>query len=208
MRRLVVIIFLLYGVAYGYSRLAQYGTEVPAVDVNKEMTDVYYKLSIHRHIVDSLGLRLDSLSYPQIFYAYDSIGGINIPVMETRIIRLDTEIIKDPIYAHADNDSIVGINQDGLYEINAAASIVADTPTDVAWYLYLYVYTKDAWYYIPYGLAYGHSGSLYSSPSSLAIDAIYPFDSGDSIQIRIVSIAGDNITTVAGTVHLFIEKIR
>lgn len=208
----VVAIFLLLGVEICRAQTPP----APVIDYNWYPDplgiwlcnlDIYRILQQHTAEDDTLHNRIDSM-LAQVFYAYDSVGGLDVSVLDERQIRLDTEIYKDDIYSHADGDSIVAINADGLYRINAAASIAADTPTDVTWYLYLYIFSSASWYQMPCGVAYGHAGSSYSLIGSVSLDVIYPFDSGDSVQVRIVAVAGDNITTVAGTVHLMIEKIQ
>lgn len=203
----LILFLLLCSPLFAYDRLAYYGDKIPPVDANKEMIDVYHKLTVHRHILDSLGVKSDSIAGRQIFFAYDSVGGQAIPTIESRNIQFDTEICKDAIYTHTSDSSTVALNADGRYRLRAQASVEADTPSDVLWVLYFYIYTKDVWYPIPGGQLWGHSGSSYSLYSSLSLESIGEFDSGDSVRVTIYCGQGDDITTVAGTVSLQIEKI-
>lgn len=162
--------------------------------------------------VDSLRDRVNSLeedtgstSLPDtVFYAYDAAGGQSIPTLD--FVTLDTEVREDAIYVHAADDYAVAINSDGWYRITAEAS--CDPVNDLASRseLSLFEYTSS-WAQISGAVSTAGAGATTHARHHMVVSILHEFTAGDSVAMKL-GIANDDITTVANSVRLMIEKVK
>lgn len=199
---------LLYQFAFGYDRPSHYNREVKPVDANKEMIDVYEKLTKHKSICDSLGVKTDSLR-DDLFFAYDSVGGQVIGGLETDPINLDTEQREDDIYSHASDDYAVAVNATGWYRIVAQVSCYPQSGGSAgAAILYVYRYS-GGWAEIPGFTCAQYAPGIANAYQSLGVDFSCELIAGDSIAIYLFTgMASDDFVTLGESVRLTIEKLH
>lgn len=154
---------------------------------------------------DTLHARIDSLMTRDSVGSYcDTTGGQTIAASASATITFDKELKEDGIYTHAADDDVVVVGTAGEYHVMYTISLDPDNDGASS------AIAKIAHY--SGGISYAQGSISYGGAEAGANRYIYLSGMGylscsvnDSIAIEVTAV-GDDLSTIANTVSLYIEK--
>ena len=139
------------------------------------------------------------------FFAYDAAGGTLIPTSWADI-TWDTEVRKDALYGHPNDDAEITFNDDGWYLLTAECgdTVSDNTRSDADWRLV--INTGSGYVEIPGSRAATYSRNHLNGNGSMSISRLIEISAGDVVKVQGQSNRPTQVSTLPNTCRLLIER--